>query len=73
MSPRFNRNASCLGMGYGVGVRRGPMSAWEIDFALQKRRLRAGWADIAGMLGRSEPDVRLACEEALAAVEAARG
>jgi len=37
-----------------------PLDAWERKFVAQKRAVRASWSAIAAMLGRPEPDVRLA-------------
>ncbi len=42
------------------------LSAFDIAFIRDKRRLRASWQAIAVMMGRSEPDIRRRYEEAQA-------
>lgn len=54
-------------------VRKGAMTQWEIDFAREKRAVRASWAAVAQMLERCEHDVRLACDPFYMLGEASRG
>ncbi|MBQ1542771.1 MAG: hypothetical protein IIZ63_12270 [Caulobacteraceae bacterium] len=46
--------------------RREPVSAVEIAFVTEKRRLRASWDACAAMLDRSVHDLRLACDPSYA-------